>query len=65
MNAEWIESWSTCAPFTLTSQTSHALITTLRGISNMVDDLLSENYDYVMTERLQSDPIERHFSIDK
>ena len=60
--ADWVESWSTCAPFTLTSQTSHALITTLRGTSQLNNELLNEGYDYVLTSRFQSDPIERHFS---
>ena len=60
--ADWVETWSKCPSFTLTKQTSHALVTTLRCIANLIDDLLNENYDYILTSRFQSDPIERHFS---
>ena len=35
---------------------------TLRCIANLIDDLLNENYDYILTSRFQSDPIEHHFS---
>ena len=46
--ADWLEKWhDDCPAFTLTSKTSYAL---------------SEGYDFVMTSRLQSDPIERRFS---
>ena len=61
--ADWIEEWSKSPTMKLTKQTSHALVTTLRGISNLTKELLSSgNYDYVLTSRLQSDPIERRFS---
>ena len=37
-------------------------VKTLRCIANLIDDLLNENYDYILTSRFQSDPIEHHFS---
>ena len=37
-------------------------MTTLRCIANLIDDLLNENSDYILTSRFQSDPIECHFS---
>ena len=60
--ADWIEAWSECPAFTLTRQTSSALIRTLRGQSMLLKDLLNENYDFVLVGRLQSDPLERRFS---
>ena len=53
---------SNCPAFTLTSKTSYALVLTLRAQSGLIKELLSEGYDFVMTSRLQSDPIERRFS---
>ena len=41
--ADWVETWSKCPSFTLTKQTSHALVTTLRCIANLIDNLLNEN----------------------
>ena len=60
--ADWVETWSERPSFILTKQTSHALVTMLRCVTNLTDDLLNENYDYILTSRFQSDPIERHFS---
>ena len=60
--AEWLETGSKCPSFTLTKQTSHTLVTTLRFIYNLVDDLLIENYDHILMSRFQSNPIKRHFS---
>ena len=60
--ADWVETWSTCSSFTFTSQTLHTLVTTLKGTSHLITDLLNEGYDYVLTSRFQSDPIKRHFS---
>ena len=48
--------------FTLTKQTSNALVITLRSTASLLEDLLNEGYKYVLTSRLQSDPLERHFS---
>ena len=61
--ADWLEKWhDDCPAFTLTSKTSYALVLTLRARSGLIKELLSEGYDFVMTSRLQSDPIERRFS---
>ena len=61
--ADWLEKWhDDCSAFTLTSKTSYALVLTLRAQSGLIKELLSEGYDFVMTSRLQSDPIERRFS---
>ena len=60
--ANWFQEWQECPSFTLSPQASSALIATLRAQSMLVDDLLSEGYEYVMVGRLQSDPLERRFS---
>ena len=44
------------------SKASYALVLTLRAQSGLIKELLSEGYDFLMTSRLQSDPIERRFS---
>ena len=65
--ADWIEEWkdesiSNCEQFTLTENTSSALKRTLRCTASLIEDLLSEGYEYVLTSRFQSDPLERRFS---
>ena len=60
--ANWIEIWSTCKYFTLTKQTSHALITTLRATASLIDNLTEEICALVLTSRLQTDPSEIRFS---
>ena len=61
--ADWLEEWhNNCPTFTLTAQTSKALVLTLRAQSALISELLSEGYKFVMTGRLQSDPVERRFS---
>ena len=47
--------------FTLSPQTSSALIRTLRAQAQLIEDLLDEGYKFVMTARFQSDPQERRF----
>ena len=64
--AKWIDSWDdeklrNCERFTLTAQTSYALRRTLRCHASLIDDLLAEGYDFVLTARFQTDPIERRF----
>ena len=59
--AFWGQEWSTSPYFLLTPQTSSALINTLRSQAMLIDELLSDGYDYILTARLQSDPIERRF----
>ena len=60
--AEQIEQWGQSPAFTLTSQTASALTTTLCAHAMLIEDLLNETYQYVITARLQSDPVERRFS---
>ena len=38
------------------------MINTLRSQAMLIDELLNDGYDYILTARLQSDPIERRFS---
>ena len=57
-----VESWSKCPYFTLTKQTSHALITKLRGTSSLIRYLPAEGYNYVLTAKFQSDSLETHFN---
>ena len=64
--SEWLEEWqasqiSGCNKFTLTSQTFDALITTLRGTAELLEDLFAEGYEYVLLSTLQSDPLEKYF----
>ena len=61
--ADWLEKWwNECPAFTLTANTSNALVMTLRAQSALINELLSEDYEFVMTSRLLSDPVERRFS---
>ena len=60
--AHWIQEWSQSPAFTLTKQTSSALVNTLQSQAMFIDELLNDGYDFVLTARLQSDPIERRFS---
>ena len=61
--ADWLEKWSSeSSNFLLTKQTSNALIQTLRAQAELIKELLSDGYLFVMTGRFQSDPIERRFS---
>ena len=54
--------WSTSPNFTLSPQTTTALVTTLRASASLTEELLQGGYDYVLTARFQSDPLELHFS---
>ena len=60
--ANWTEEWKKSPAFTLTAQTSSALIVTLRAQAMSIDELLGEDYIYVLTGRRQTDPLERRFS---
>ena len=67
MFANWIESWESTQlqgsnRFALTKQTSTALVITSGSTASLLEDLLNEGYKYVLTSRLQSDPVERHLS---
>ena len=64
---DWIQNWQekkipNCEKFTLTSQTASAVVRTLKCHSSLIEDLLAEGYDFIMTSRFQSDPLERRFS---
>ena len=61
--ADWLQKWSSeSSNFLLTKQTSNALIQTLRAQAELIKELLSDGYLFVMTGRFQYDPIERRFS---
>ena len=62
--ADWVEKWDNmkipnCEKFNLSAQTSEALRRTLRCHASLIEDLLAEGYQYVLTARLQSDPLGR------
>ena len=65
--ANWLEKWrdmqiSGCGKFTLTAHTFNALIVTLRGTAALLEDLFEDKeYKFVLTARLQTDPLERNF----
>ena len=64
--ADWIQNWQekkipNCEKFTLTSQTASAFVRTLKYLASLKEDLLAEGYDFIMTSRFQSDPLERRF----
>ena len=61
--ADWIDQWSLSPAFTLTNKTASVFIATLRAQAVLVEELLNDGYDYVMTARLQSDPIETFLTI--
>ena len=64
--AQFISQWQNlsftgCSRFTLSAQTANALQITLHGTADLIEDLLSDGYNYVLTSRLQTDPLEKHF----
>lgn len=64
--ADWIEVWDNekmgnTEKFTLSTQTSHALRHTLRCQASLIEDLLHDGYDFILTAKFQSDPIEKRF----
>ena len=42
-------------------QTASAFVRTLKCHVSLIEDLLAEGYDFIMTSRFQSDPLERRF----
>ena len=63
MFAQWLKEWqdqklSNCQKFTLSAQTSAALNQTAKCQAALIEDLLSKGYSYVLTARLQSNPLE-------
>ena len=65
--ADWITEWQECKlpnyeKFQLLAQTSDALMRTLRCQAALIEDLLeTQQYEYVLTARFQSDPLEKCF----
>ena len=63
--ADWLDSWlnNGCSSFRFSKQTMSALIWTLRSQASLMKELfMSQGFKYILTVRLQSDPIERRFS---
>ena len=65
--AAWLRDWqqeriSNCERFTLTSQMASSFTRTLLCHSSLIEDLLEEGYEFVLTSRFQSDSIERRFA---
>lgn len=65
--AQWVSEWtlvqsSNSEKFTLSKQTSSALIVTLKCTASLIEDLLQEQYSYILTARFHTDPLELRFS---
>ena len=45
--------------FTLTSQTSSAFARKLKYHASLIEDLIAEGYDFIITSRFQSDLLDR------
>lgn len=58
----WMCRWRDSNAFGLSKQTFKTLISTNRATADLSTDLLKEGYNYILTGRLQTDPIERIFS---
>ena len=64
--ADWIQNWQEkkipiCEKFTLASQTTLVFVRTLRCHASLIEDLFAKEYDFIMTSRFQSDPLDRQF----
>ena len=62
MFANWLSDWRESKKHGLSRQSFDALISTNRAIADLSSDLLNEGYKYILTGRLQTDPLERRFS---
>ena len=65
--ATWFSEWkmhqsSNVEKYTLTRQTTSALVVTLRCTASLIEDLLNDGSFYVLTGRFQTDPLECRFS---
>ena len=60
--SDWLSAWRDSEKHGLSKQTFNALISTNRAIADLSSDLLNEGYNFVLTGRLQTDPLERRFS---
>lgn len=64
--ADWLEDWRreripNAQKFTLSAQTTSAMIQTLRCQASLIEDLLFSGYKFVLTARFQSDPLEKRY----
>ena len=64
--ADWIENWCNkrvplFKQFTLSLSTANALIRTLRCQASLIEDSFDDGYDFILTARFQSDPLEKRF----
>ena len=62
---DWIENWCneripSYEQFILSFSTAKALIRTLRYQACLIEDLFDDGYNFILTARFQSDPLERH-----
>ena len=62
MFANWSSDWRDSKKHGFSKQSFDALISTNRAIADLSADLLNEGYKYILTGRLQTDPLERRFS---
>ena len=63
MLSETVQSWvGSDRKLGLTANTANALKVTLCCTANLIEELLAEGYQYVLTARFQTDPLERRFS---
>ena len=65
--AVWTENWSnervsSFEQSTLFLSTAKALIQTLRCQAGLIKDSFDDGYDFILTARFQSDPLERRFN---
>ena len=60
--SNWVERWSDSPAFCLSKQTVAAFVMTLRAQVYLIRDLLTEDYDFVILRKLNSDPLEKRFS---
>ena len=65
--AQWLKEWEHSSrianfeKFSLSSQTSQALQRTLLSHASLIEDLLVDGFNFVLTARFQSDPLERRY----
>ena len=59
---EWLEIWKCSAKLGLSNQTFNSLIVTNNAISDLTCDLIEEGLKFLLTGRLQTDPLEGRFS---
>ena len=62
MFANWLSDWRESKKLGLSKQTFDALISTSRAIADLSSELIHEGYIYILTGRLQTDPLERRLS---